>query len=613
MRSNFPLKALVVALGLATGAVAMAAAPVAGTAMAQPTRLTQGDVIAGPLALSQPMHVVIGLKLQHKAELDAYIAKPRFQPLTSAQFIQRYAPTVAQAAAVADFLTKAGFTNVKIAPNRLLVSGDAPASNVQTAFRTTLVRVDTHDGRVAYANTQAARVPASIQGFVNGVMGLQNVHVPHLMYQVYEGGQGTQAVTGHSPTDFPSIYGATSLPTASGVTVGILAEGNLTQTINSLNAFTSQNGYPTVTTRTVGTPTRDTSGTLEWELDSQTIVGAAGGQVGSIVFYMMPDISSDTGVAQGINLAVTDDTAQVVNGSLGVSEVDAENDGTYASTDAVLEQGVAQGQTFSFSTGDDGASSCFALHTDSACWPATSQYVVAVGGTTLDATTGPDATWNKEVVWRSAGGAESTVEAKPSWQTLWNGNFRAAPDVAFDASPNSGALIIDGGSTTQVGGTSLSSPMFAGFWARVVAGKGNLGFAAPLLYPLSASDFHDITQGSNGNAAGPGYDLASGRGSMIWSNVYQELGGGGGGNEPPDASFTYQTRGLYVQVVDTSTDPDGTIVSWLWNDGAGRTSTRKQITYKYPSAGTYTVTLTVTDDNGESATTSQAVTVGRGQ
>ena len=50
-------------------------------------------------------------------------------------------------------------------------------------------------------------------------------------------------------------------------------------------------------------------------------------------------------------------------------------------------------------------------------------------------------------------------------------------------------------SRPQVGGTSLSSPMFVGFWARVMAGKGNLGFPAPLLYPLSASDFHDITSG----------------------------------------------------------------------------------------------------------------------
>jgi subtilase family serine protease len=605
--NKFRLKAVCAALALVAGASA-SAADAASASMARPTRLVQEDFVAGPLALSQPMHIVVGLKLQNKAELDALISKPGFKPLTGAQFVERYSPSVAQAQAVADFLTKSGFSNVKIAPNRILVSGDAPAGNVQRAFQTSLVSVKTHDGRVAYANSEDARVPASLQSFVSGVMGLQNVHIPKLMYrEVPE--DAINAVTGHSPTDFPSIYGAASLPTAASIDVGILAEGNLSKTITSLNTFTSANALPTVTTRSVGTPNNDTSGTVEWELDSQTIVGAGGGQVGSLVFYLMPDISSDTGVAEGINLAVNDNTVKLVNGSLGVSEVDAKNDGTFAATDAVLQQGVAQGQTFSFSTGDDGASKCFTLHVNSGCWPATSAYVVAVGGTTLDASTGAGATWNSEKVWASAGGQQSQVEPKPSWQTLWSGANRAAPDVSFDADPNSGAKIYNGTRTTQVGGTSLASPMFVGFWARVMAGKGNLGFAAPLLYPLPATDFHDVTQGSNGNSAAPGYDVASGRGSIIMSAAYADLTGGGPVNKPPVASFTVKSKGLTVQLTDTSTDPDGTVVSRVWNAGDGRSSTKNPLTFRYATAGTYTVTLTVTDDDGATSSTSQTVTV----
>jgi PKD repeat protein len=67
---------------------------------------------------------------------------------------------------------------------------------------------------------------------------------------------------------------------------------------------------------------------------------------------------------------------------------------------------------------------------------------------------------------------------------------------------------------------------------------------------------------------------------------------------------------MFVQVADTSTDPDGTIVSRLWDLGNGRTSTRQKLTYRYASPGTYTVTLTVTDNDGESSSTSQQVTVG---
>lgn len=609
MTNNLRLKVLAVALCLATGAAADAATP-AATSLARPTRLAQGDVVVGALAAAQPMHVVIGLKLRNKAQLDAYIARPGFKPLTGAQFVARYGPTAAQAQAVAHFLELSGFTDVRVSPNRILVSGNAPAANVQRAFQTSLVGVRTHDGRMAYANTRNATLPGSLQPFVNGVVGLQNVHVPHLLYRVYRGGANL-AVTGHQPTDFPSIYGADSLPVASGIDVGILAEGNLTKTISSLDTFTSANGLPPVATHSVGTPNSDTAGTVEWELDSQTIVGAAGGQVGSLTFYLMPDISSDTAVAEGINLAVTDNTTTIINGSLGVSEIDALNDGGFATTDAVLEQGIAQGQTFAFSTGDDGASKCF--HTgrrdNGACWPAVSQYVVAVGGTRLDASTGAGATWNSETVWSGAGGQESTVEDKPSWQTLWSGSHRAAPDIAFDADPSSGAKIYNGATQSQIGGTSLSAPMFVGFWARVTQGKGNLGFPAPLLYPLSASDFHDVTSGSNGNAAGPGYDLASGRGSVIWSAAYAELGGGGGDNQPPTASFNVQHRGLTVRVTDTSTDSDGTIASRQWDSGDGRSSTQSPLTYRYPSAGTYTVTLTVTDDDGATGTTSQSITV----
>jgi PKD repeat protein len=85
--------------------------------------------------------------------------------------------------------------------------------------------------------------------------------------------------------------------------------------------------------------------------------------------------------------------------------------------------------------------------------------------------------------------------------------------------------------------------------------------------------------------------------------------GGGGGNTPPVASFTFKTRGMFVQVTDTSTDSDGTIVSRSWDSGDGRSSTKSPLLYRYRTAGTYTVTLTVTDDDGATSSTSHTVTV----
>ena len=85
--------------------------------------------------------------------------------------------------------------------------------------------------------------------------------------------------------------------------------------------------------------------------------------------------------------------------------------------------------------------------------------------------------------------------------------------------------------------------------------------------------------------------------------------GGGGSNNPPVASFTLKTRGKFVQVTSTSTDSDGTIASLKWDAGDGRTSTKNPLTFKYASSGTYTVTLTVTDDDGATNSTSKSVTI----
>ncbi|MEW6999328.1 PKD domain-containing protein, partial [Colwelliaceae bacterium BS250] len=80
-------------------------------------------------------------------------------------------------------------------------------------------------------------------------------------------------------------------------------------------------------------------------------------------------------------------------------------------------------------------------------------------------------------------------------------------------------------------------------------------------------------------------------------------------NIPPDASFTVNVTDLSVLLSDTSTDVDGTVVSRLWNFGDGNSDTIQNPSHSYASAGIYNVSLTVTDNNDASSSTSQSITV----
>jgi subtilase family serine protease len=620
MAREFRIKLLVAAVGLAIAGSASAATGQASLAtLSHAPVLHPGESVVGPLSASQPLHIEVALKLRNQAQLHSFLAAARSPSLLIAQrtmspqqFVANHSPTQAQAQAVADYLKAAGFTNVTIAPNRLLVSADGSADVATAAFGTQFAQVRDKHGRAAFMNTSDVHMPAALADSVLSVIGLQDVHRPHTLVQFRQTGLSPQSVTGHNPRDFSAIYGGTGVGTAAGVTVGIITQGQISQTITDLNTFTSNNGLPTVTTQTINTngTSSDTSGLEEWNLDSQDIVGAAGGQVGKLIFYNIPTLSN-ANLTADINKIVSDNQAKIINVSLGECETSAQQDGSAAADDQAFQQATAQGQTFSVSSGDSGADECGDGGTTPSN-PASSPYVVAVGGTTLN-TSGT--TWSSETTWSGTGGSPSTFEPKPSWQNnVVSGSYRGVPDIAFDADPNSGALVIVNGSSTQIGGTSLAAPIFSGVWARMLAAKGTgLGFAAPLIYQLPSSAFHDVTSGSNGGeTAHAGWDYTTGFGSMIISNVASSLGGGSGGNQPPVANFGDTVSGLTVNFTDSSTDSDGTIASRSWTFGDGGTSTATNPSHTYAAAGTYNVTLTVTDNAGATNSKTQAVTVGGG-
>jgi PKD repeat protein len=91
---------------------------------------------------------------------------------------------------------------------------------------------------------------------------------------------------------------------------------------------------------------------------------------------------------------------------------------------------------------------------------------------------------------------------------------------------------------------------------------------------------------------------------------HYDIGFGNAVNQPPTASFTAVPTGLDVALnAAASTDPDGTVDGYAWQFGDNQTGTGASTQHSYAAAGTYTITLTVTDNGGATASTTREVTV----
>jgi xanthomonalisin len=455
----------------------------------------------------------------------------------------------------------------------MLVSADGSAATVNAAFhaqmKTFVLKNERH-----YANAADVTVPAALGDVVDAVVGLQDYAKPHtLMHRasIKSTTAAAPAETPHNPTDFASIYDAGTTPTASKTVVGIITYGDVSQTIDDLKTFTKANNLPAVNTRVVpaspGTLADDHNSFVEWNLDSQSIVGISGG-VKQLVFYTAVNGDSQNSgltfatLTAAYNKAVSENVAKVINVSLGIDETVAHNEGAQAADDKVFLQALLQGQTFSIASGDEGVygwsfdpiegSQAYVadpngvvqidLSRYSVGEPATSPYVIAVGGTTLKTigskTWAGETVWNEGLspvdpnnndfnqrLWASTGGA-SLFEDAPWWQSHVLGasvTKRQVPDVSFDAALSTGALIFVQGQAEPIGGTSLAAPLFTGVWARMESAHNNkLGMPAKDMYVRfnkHKAPLHDVTVGNNGYLghgynAKVGYDNTTGWGSL---------------------------------------------------------------------------------------------------
>ncbi|TGA96900.1 peptidase S8 and S53 subtilisin kexin sedolisin [Sporolactobacillus shoreae] len=318
----------------------------------------------------------------------------------------------------------------------------------------------------------------------------------------------------YSPSQIKSAYGINLLNgTGAGQTIAVVDAYGSPTIQADLNTFDQQFGLPSANIEVAypqGKPSTNGGWALETSLDAEWAHALA---PDAKILVVATKSASLTNLLAGIDYA-TANGATVVSNSWGGSEFSSE-----ASYDSHFNH---SGIAYLASSGDNGEGSS---------WPAASPNVVSVGGTSLYL--GTNGAYSSESAWSGSGGAASTYESIPSFQALWStvvGSHRGIPDVAFDADPNTGVYVYtstpDQGQSGwfQVGGTSFSAPAWGALIA--LADEGRLqplssAQALSAIYSIAGStgssgystDFHDITTGSNGYSAGPGYDEVTGIGS----------------------------------------------------------------------------------------------------
>lgn len=328
---------------------------------------------------------------------------------------------------------------------------------------------------------------------------------------------------GLSPRELYDYYNFPTQYTGSGRTIALIDAYNYPTAEEDLRTFSREFALPDPNIQVMypqGVPSSNASWALEAALDTQWAHAMA--PDANLMLVLAADTSNEN-LFGAVDYAVRNG-ADIVSMSWGspefVEEVELES--IFANRRAI----------FVASAGDVGGVTEY---------PSASQYVISVGGTRLNFNMLDNIV--SERAWSESGGGPSEFIIIPTWQRrlgladLTNG-YRGTPDVAFDASPESGVSVYftnpaTGSSNWQVvGGTSLAAPSWAGIIASIFTGYRTTSSVNTTLYNLAGGTsytnpygaFHDITTGSAGNfEATEGYDFITGLGSPNIGNIRNEL------------------------------------------------------------------------------------------
>jgi uncharacterized protein (TIGR03437 family) len=500
--------------------------------------------------------------------------------LTPEEFADRFGLSPNDIASTVDWLRSQGFAVRKVAHSRTWIAFGGTAREVENVFHTEIHRYRLA-GKSHFANVTELSIPAALADAVSGVEGLSDElddFSPAAPEMTSLGGVHTLA-----PDDLATIYDITPLYQSgidgTGQKIAVMGNSQFNSSaLADVAAFRTQFHLPPNVPQVVlSTDYPDpglTAGINEAHLDIEWAGAIA--RNAQIVF-----VYSGT-FLHAVLYTVDNNLAPVITMSANVGCEALNTSANMTFYQGIAQQANAQGITWVNSGSDAGPASCdpngapLAVSGLGVRFPASIPEVTAVGGTEFNEqggaywsatnTNGASAlSYIPEMVWNDAlalgllwagGGGTSIYFSKPAWQAgpgVPNDNARDLPDVALAASfSHDGYYVVRNGASVTTGGTSASAPVFAGILAllnQYLVSNGTLsapglGNVNPALYRLAAAGtgaFHDITAGNNivpcgkgtldcpngsmGFSAAPGYDLASGLGSVdaakflnLWSS-----------------------------------------------------------------------------------------------
>jgi uncharacterized protein (TIGR03437 family) len=533
------------------------------------------------------IHLMLKPTAAQQTELDQLLTEqqnprsPNFRKwLSPEQFAARFGVSQPDIDKITGWLKSQGFDIITVGHGRRFIAFNATAQQVQNALETEIHHYRVN-GELHFANATDPSVPAAIQPLVVGFLGLNDFEPKSTLRakDVKPGYTGTGGGHNITPGDLAIIYDIVPLYnmnyTGAGQSIAVIGRTNIY--MSDISTFRSIFGLPPNLPQLVLVPGSTDPGVVaenlgEADLDLEYSGGIA--YDAQLLFVYSPSVGTS------LIHAIDANVAPVITYSFGLCEQDSTSAET-VTYQHLAQQANTQGITWVASSGDSGAAACdagaaAASHGAAVQVESSLPEVTGVGGTMFSANTGywqsqnnsndssaisyiPETVWNETAVTNpttlsAGGGGYSALYTRAAWQVgpgIPAGAARGVPDVSLTAAADDDpyALYTNGG-PDHVGGTSAGTPSFAGIIVLLnqYLGTNGLGNINPNLYWMAQNTtgvFHDITTGWNGvpcvagspncNSsgafgynAGPGWDPASGLGSVDANQMFNQWNTGGG-------------------------------------------------------------------------------------